>query len=148
MPQEYEVPSESNPDVMYTVTIYDDDILEPEWASCTCMAWMRSSLPMKERVCKHIESLTGEMRKGDAGLTEAEASWVLRNFLGGTPERFRTAINAVRQSINNDTEATPYDKELAANVIEYLEEWSDNEVPGPDAQRALTIITRAIQKNH
>ena len=137
----HEVPSESDPRRTYTVTVYETH------ASCSCPAWRNLKMPEKERVCKHVESITGELRKGDAKLTHAESAWVIRKLLGTTEKSFQSIADAVESELSLNSSLTEYEQVLATSVIETLRggrRWEDDEAPGPDAQRALNLIQRAL----
>ena len=137
----HEVPSESDPHITYTITEYDTHI------SCSCRAWTTSKLPPKERVCKHMESITGELRKGDAKLTDAESAWVIRKLLGTTERNFQSIANAVELELSCNNSLSNYEQMLASNVIVTLRggrRWEEDEAPGPDAQQALSLIRRAL----
>ena len=138
----HEVPSESNPRNTYTVTVYNTH------ASCSCPAWMRSKLAPQERVCKHVESITGELRKGDAKLSDAESAWVIRQLLGTTEENFQSIAEAVELELSSNNSLSMYEQMLANSIIETLRggrRWEDDEPPGPDAQQALSLIQRALK---
>ena len=135
-----EVPSASNPRKTYTVTVYET------YARCTCPAWRNSKSPSEERVCKHIESVTGEMRKGDARLTGDELAWVMRKLLSETDISFRSIATAVESS--NDKLLSAYERQLAANIVTIFQgsrPMESDEAPGPDAQQALSLILKALE---
>ena len=138
----HEVPSDSNPHNTYTVTVYDTH------TSCSCPAWTRSKLSTMERVCKHAESITGELRKGDAKLTDAESAWVIRNLLGTTERSFQSIAVAVELELSRNNSLSEYEQMLASNVIQTLQggrRWAEDDPPGPDARQALSLIHRALE---
>ena len=138
----HQVPSESNSGREYTVTVYDTH------AHCTCPAWARSKQPNDQRVCKHIEHVTGELRRGDAKLTDAEAVWVIRNLLGATDMSFSAIADAVEQDLSANSALSDYERELSHSIIATFrgaKHWQENEAPGPDAQQALWTIHRALK---
>ena len=139
----HQVPSDSNPRRFYTVTVYDTH------AHCSCPAWRNMKAPDEERVCKHIESLTGELRRGDAQLTDAEWYWVMRRMPEITDLSFGVIADAVEREFPCKA-LSDYERQLAANIIIALrgsEGRNADEAPGPDAQQALGIIRRALD-NH
>lgn len=138
----HKVPSDRNPGRSYTVTVFDTH------AHCTCPAWRNLKLPDTERVCKHIEGITGELRKGDARLTDEESAWVIRRLLGMTDLSFQSIADAVEKELSGDGLLSDYERELAGNVVITLRgsrQWEGDEAPGPDAQQALGIIRRALK---
>ena len=137
----HQVSSESNPGREYTVTVYDTH------AHCTCPAWARSKRPADQRVCKHIERITGELRRGDAQLTAAEVFWVIRNLLGTTNLSFSAIADAVEHDHSLNSALSDYDHALSHAIVAAFrgtKHWPEDEAPGPDAQRALGIIRRAL----
>ena len=142
-PATYEVPSESNPSKTYTVTVYET------YAECTCPAWRRSRLPPRERVCKHIEKITGELRKGDADLTDDETAWLIRALVKLTDRSFRSIVEAVREELDSNEHLTDYELDLGENIILRLGDmgdWEGDSPPGPDAQQALALVQRALKR--
>ena len=138
----HQVASESNPRRTYTVTVYETH------AHCSCPAWRNSKLPDEERVCKHVESITGELRKGDARLTDDESAWVIRKLLGMTDLSFQSIANAVELELSSNKPLADYERQLAGNIIITLRgsrRWEGDEAPGPDPQQALDIIQRALK---
>ena len=134
----YEVASDSDPNRTYSVIVYDTH------TTCECRAWKMSKLPEDKRVCKHIEKITGEVRRGDARLTDAEATWIMRKLLG-TEKSFEAIACAIGSELPSLSDN--YDRMLAEDIIAALrglKQWEDDEVPGPDAQRALGLIQRAL----
>ena len=139
----HQVPSDSNPNRNYAVHIYDTH------SACSCPAWKNSSLPNNQRVCKHIEQVTGELRKGDGDLTDAEFNWVIRNLLSVTPQQepFASVAAAVKRELETNKSLSDYDRRLAGNIITAFcgnRQWGTEDVPGPDAQRALGLIYSAL----
>ena len=103
-------------------------------------------VPDEERVCKHVESITGQLRKGDAQLTDAEWYWVMRRLTDITDLSFQVISDAVERALQGDAHSD-YERQLATNIIIALrgsEERDADEAPGPDAQQALGIILRAL----
>ena len=141
MPKEistHQVPSDSNPHKSYTVTVYDTH------SECECQAWIRSRLPNTERVCKHIESVTGELRKGDAKLSNAELLWVLMKLSSVTDLGLHAVAEAVELELATNYQLSNYHQTLAGNLVEALYRYDDG-VPGPDARQALGIIRLALE---
>ena len=81
----------------------------------SCLAELK--LPDTERVCKHIESITGELRKGDAQLTDDESAWVIRRLLGMTDFSFQSIADAVERELSGDGLLSDYERQLAGNVV-------------------------------
>ena len=136
----HQVPSDSNPRRSYTVTVYDT------YAHCSCPAWRNMKAPDEERTCKHVESITGELRKGDAQLTDAEWYWVMRRLPEITDLSFQVIADAVERAFQGEA-LSDYERQLAANIIVALrgsEERVADQAPGPDARQALGIIQRAL----
>ena len=136
----HQEPSDSDPRRFYTVTVYDTH------THCNCPAWRNMKGPNKERVCKHIERVTGELRKGDAQLTDAEWYWVMLRLPEITDLSFRVIADAVERGFPSEA-LSDYERQLATNIIIALrgcEGRDADEAPGPDAQQALGIIRRAL----
>ena len=136
-----EVPSASNPRNTYTVTVYDT------YAHCSCPAWQNSRLPSEERVCKHVESVTGEMRKGDARLTNDELAWVIRQLLSKTDSSFRSIAAAIELECSSGKLLSDYERKLSDDIVMVFRGSRPLEVeeaPGPDAQQALSLILRVL----
>ena len=139
----HQVASESTPRKTYTVTVYETH------AHCSCPACRNSQLPDEKRVCKHVESITGELRKGDARLTDDESAWVIRRLLGMTHLSFQSIANAVELELSSNKPLSDYERKLAGNIIITLRgtrRWEGDEAPGPDAQQVLSIIQRVLKK--
>ena len=127
----HKVLSDRDPHRSYTVTIHDTH------AHCSCPAWRNSKLPDTERVCKHIESITGELRKGDARLTDDESAWVIQRLLDMTDLSFQSIADAVEQEFSGDGLLSEYERQLAGNVVITLRgsrQWEGDEASG--ARRA------------
>ena len=92
----HQVALESTPRKTYTVPVYETH------AHCSCPAWRNSKLPDEERVCKHVERITGELRKGDARLTDDDSVWVIRRLLGMTDLSFQSIANAVDLELSSN----------------------------------------------
>ena len=138
----HQVASESVPGRTYTVTEYDTH------TECSCRAWQYSKLADEERVCKHVESITGRLRKGDAQLTDAESAWVIRKLLGVTDKSFQSIADSVELELEGDKSLSDYERNLASAVLITLrgsKRWEDDEAPGPDAQQALVLIRSALK---
>ena len=136
-----EVPSQSDPRKTYTVTVYET------YTHCTCPAWKNSKLPSATRVCKHIERVTGEARKGDAQLTGEELGWVIEKLLDTTDKSFRSIAAAVLSELASNNGLDTYQRRLAGNVVLTLQRIMryENEPPGPDARAALMLILKALE---
>ena len=106
-------------------------------------------MPDEEQVCKHVESITGELRKGDARLTDDESAWVIRRLLGMTDLSFQFIANAVELELSSNKPLSDYERKLAGNIIITLRgtrRWEGDEAPGPDVQQVLSIIQRVLKK--
>ena len=137
----HEVPSDSTPGKTYTVNVYSTH------ATCTCPAWQRQGRPNEERVCKHVEQVTGELRKGDGRLTSAEAAWVVWRLASVTSQPFSDLADAVEAELRSQ-DISSYERELGAHVIALLRGARDGgDPPGPDARQALALVLRAATRH-
>ena len=139
----YQVPSESNPNRFYTVTLFHG------YASCTCPAWRNQKADPTERVCKHVETITGELREGDGKLSNPEAAWVVRKVIDITGQDCTAIADAVEKEMGVDGSWSPYEKYLGFNLVETLREswkWEGDRPPGPDAHRALLLVHRTLDR--
>lgn len=142
-PTIHRVPSESDPKKAYTVTVSEG------YSQCTCPAWERSRFPAEERICKHIEKVTGELRRGDGRLADYETAWLIRQLVGLTDKSFQDIAHAVTEELYYNQELSEYERTLGENIVMTLEKLWPREgqwPPGPDAQQALDFIQRALQK--
>ena len=141
-PGTYTVPSESNPRKSYTVTVSEG------MSHCTCPAWQRLRLPPTERICKHIEKITGEVRRGDGRLTESEAAWLVRQLVKRTDMPLRKIAEAVDEELFENESLSEYEITLGNEIVGVLEGlWpTEDKVPGPDAQQALMLVQRALKQ--
>ena len=139
----HKVASESDPRKIYTVTVYDAH------SQCTCQAWRRSRFPTEERICKHIEKVTGELRKGDGRLTDYEIAWLIRQLIGLTDMSFPAIAHAVTEELFRNQSLSEYERTLGESIAMTLENLWPREgswPPGPDAQQALRFIQKALQR--
>ena len=136
------VASESDPRKSYTVTVFEGH------SHCTCPAWQRSRLPSQERACKHIEEVTGELRRGDGHLTDYETAWLVRELAKLTDKPLREVAEAVDEELFENEQLSEYELTLGNEVMGALETLWPREglwQPGPDAHQALILIRRALK---
>ncbi len=139
--KQVEVPSESDPRRTYTVSVYEEG-----HAHCTCPAWMKSRLATEQRICKHIESVTGELRRGDGYLSDAETAWLVRELVKLTDKPFSEVAEAVEDYIFENEDLDEYTITLGNDIVGTLQTLWPKAAPGPDSQRALNLVKRALDK--
>ena len=139
----HKVRSESDPRKFYTVTVYESH------ARCTCPAWEGSRLPPRERVCKHVEKVTGTPRRGNGSLRDYEEIWVIREVVKRTDMKLTDIAEVLNEELFENESYSEYEQILGESIaatfetLWFKEGWR---APGPDAKQTLSLIERILEK--
>ena len=137
----HRVQSESDPHKMYTVTVHESH------ARCTCPAWEGSHLPPRERVCKHVEKVTGTPRRGSGSLRDYEEVWVIREVVKRTDMKLTDIAEALNEELFENAAYSEYERTLGESIASTFERLWPKEgwrAPGPDARQTLSLIERVL----